>query len=159
MLLRAYRAVSGTRLQGAVYLVFLLGLFRLAISTPLLTSSALNILPSLPQTLPKSPANFSNDSIPDSNGTISSSFVLGSANNTNSTSVVNENQGWPPIPFYLPMTRAVGGMLQFTRLEREGTAQQKETLRMIVSDKLTHWARRPGLFIGPHIPMISGYLN
>ena len=159
MLVRAYRAVSGTRLQGAVYLVFLLGLFRTAISTPLLASSALSILPSLPQTLPKSPANFSNDSIPDSNGTISSSFVLGPANHFNSTSLVNENQDWPPIPFYVPMTRAVGGMLQFTRLGREGTAEQKDTLRMIVNNKLSYWARRPGLFIGPHIPMISGYLN
>ena len=159
MLVRAYRAVSCTRLQGAVYLVVLLGLFRLAISTPLLASSALNILPSLPQTLPKSPANISNDSIPDLNETISSSFVLGPAINTNSTSVDNDNQGWPPLPFYLPMRQTTGGMLCFTRLDRQGTVEQKEILREIVFNKLIEWAGRPGLFIGPHTPMILSELS
>ena len=73
MLGRAYRTVSGTRLQGDVYFGFLLGLFRLAISTPLLASSALNILPLSPQTLPESSAYLSNRSISPPNGTISSS--------------------------------------------------------------------------------------
>ena len=146
MLVEAYRAVSGTRLQGAVYLFFFLGLFRLAISTPLLASSALNILPS-PQTLPASSADLLNDSIPDSNGTTPSSFVLGPATNTNSTSVVDDNQGWPPVPFFVPMQQTMGGMLRFTRVDRQGTAEQKETLREIVGNKLNDWVDQPGLFI------------
>ena len=139
--------MSGTRLQGAVYLVFFLGLFRLAISTPLLASSALNILPSAPQTLPASSADLFNDSIPDSNGTTPSLFVLGPATNANSTSVMDENQGWPPVPFFLPMRQTMGGMLRFTRVDRQGTAEQKETLREIVGNKLNEWVGRPGLFI------------
>lgn len=159
MLVPAYRAVSGTRLHGAVCLVFLLGLFRLAISTPLLASSALNILPPLPQTLPDSSANLLNDSIPNSNGTIPSSFVLGPATNTNSTSVVNAIYPWPPVPFFLLMPPTMGGMLRFTRVDRQGTAEQKEILTGLVGYQLNEWAGRPGLLIGPHIPVILCFLS
>ena len=157
MLVRAYRAVSGTRLQSAVYFVFLLGLFRRAISTPLLASSALNILPFSPQTLPES-SYLSNGSISGPNETIPSSFVLGPAITTNNTSVGNENQGWPPIPFLIPM-RGTTGRLRFTRLVRQGTAEQKDILRAIIRIKLNEWANQPGVFIAPHIPVILCYLS
>ena len=159
MLARAYRAVSGTRLQGAVSLVFFLGLFRRAISTPVAASSALNILPSSPQTLPASSADLLNDSIPDSNGTTPSLFVLGPAANTNSTSVIDENQGWPPVPFSIPMREPADGMLRFTRVDRPGTARQAVLLREIVYNKLYEWLNRPGLFIGSHIPVILCYVS
>ena len=154
MLVREYRAVSGTRLQSAVYFVFLLGLFRLAISTPLLASSPLNILPFSPQTLPESSAYLLNGSIPSPNGTTPSSFVLGPAINTNNTSVGNENRGWPPVPFLIPMRQTMSGMLRFTRLDRQGTAEQKDILRAIIRFKLNEWANRPGLFIAPYILVI-----
>lgn len=159
MLIRAYGAVSVTRLQDAIHSVFFLGLFRLAISTPLLASSALNILPSSPQTLPSSSAYLSNDSIPNSNGTTPSLFVLGPATNTNSTSVIDENQGWPPVPFSVPFLLTTGGMLRFTRVDRRGTAEQRETLREIIGSQLSEWVARPGLFIGSHIPVILCYLS
>ena len=146
MLVPAYRTVSGTGFQGTLRLVFLLSLFRLALSTTLL-ASAYQILPSSSQMLPKSSATLLNDSISGLNETISSPFVLGPAPNTNSTTVSNDKCGWPEVPFNLPMWDIMGGKLLFTRIQRRVTGRQKEILRQIIGNKLNEWADRPGLSI------------
>ena len=45
----------------------------------------------------------------------------------------------------------MGGKLLFTRIQRRGTAVQKELLRQLIGNKLDEWAGRPGSFIAPHI--------
>ena len=107
---------NGVR-ETFLHLVFLLGLSRLALSI-ILAPSAFQILPSSPQILHKSWANFVNGSISGLNGTISSPFVFGLPTNTDSTTVSDDQYGWPEGPFALPMWDIMGGKLLFTRIQR-----------------------------------------
>ena len=85
--------------------------------------------------LTKSSANHSNGSISGLNGTLSSPFVLGPATNNNSTTISNDKDGWPEVPFTLPMWDLMGDKLLFMRIQRRGTAEQNKILRQLVGNK------------------------